>query len=97
MQRLLLATIVVLAGVAVSDVNGLASCDSALRYFPQYESFFAHCNCLHEDWTEWRAVNRTRNSNCASGSALIYKRVKTLIQGQCSDIVEHESICKHYK
>ena len=91
----------VLAAIALArlaTVGGQVPCESSLRNLPAFSYLFTHCNCLRDDWTEWRAVNRTAvpTSQCPSGSALIYERRQEVIDGECEDIVERNVTCKCY-
>ena len=93
----MIRVLIILALAGLTVVNGQRlSCDSVLRRLPAFSHFFAHCDCLRGEWTDWLAVNRTAvpASQCPSNSSLTYERRQRVIDGECEDIVEHDTICK---
>ena len=69
-------------------------CDSYLR--PSLPEFFTHC-CTYSDFSEWKLTSfmSVPTNQCASGSVVVEKRVKTVISGDCDNITEERiSECK---
>ena len=95
MQRFAAAGIVVFALIAAASCQ--LSCTSQLRFLPQFQHLFAHCQCSYSQWSEWTPVSSSvvPNSQCASGRALREERRQVVISGSnCNDRSEDRTVCK---
>ena len=95
-MNILTLSMVIAALSGATLVTGQLPCDSAIRRLPAFAHYFTHCDCLRSEWTEWAAIDRKAlpATQCPSLSALVYQRRQRVIEGQCQDIVENNTICK---
>ena len=73
------------------------TCNSQLRFLPQFEHLFAHCQqCSYSRWSEWAAIRTTAvpTSQCPSGRVLTEERRRVALSSNCDDEIETRDVCK---
>lgn len=93
MHRLAASALIVLAWFTVAASQ--RSCNSQLRFLPQFRHLFRHCECQYSEWTEWAPVEAgVPASQCPTGKAMLEERRQVVISGDCEDKTEEAYLCK---